>query len=78
VGKDLVVYIDPMSVEDIAVGARQLIEDPPLRAHLEAKIANAPLRTWEDVARDLLQAVTPEAQENTPPAKEPARMKKSA
>lgn len=53
VGQDLVEYCDPMSVRSIADTAWRLLETPARREALEAQIASADLRTWDDVARDL-------------------------
>jgi glycosyltransferase involved in cell wall biosynthesis len=57
VGGDLVTYCDPYSIDSIFQACRRLIEDGDYRANLEAQIKRTPLRTWEDVAKDLLTAV---------------------
>jgi len=57
VGGDLVEYCDPLSVGSIETAARTLITNDQRRTALEAKIAAANLRRWEDVARDLWAAL---------------------
>lgn len=63
VGGDLVEYCDPHSIASIQAACTRLIADPDHRRALEARIAQANLRTWSDVAQDLLKAVgaAPEA-----------------
>ena len=55
VGQDMVEYCDPKSVESIAAAVRRLVDDPEHRLALEARIAATTLRTWADVATELLQ-----------------------
>ena len=57
VGGDLVEYCDPRSVDSIVAACLRLIRDPARRTALEAQIRGTALRTWDDVARDLLIAV---------------------
>jgi len=57
VGGDMVEYCDPHSLDSIETACLRLIDDPDHRAALEARIAAAPLRSWDDVARDMLEAV---------------------
>jgi glycosyltransferase involved in cell wall biosynthesis len=52
-GRDLCVYFDPGNVEEIKAAIRQLL-DPAIRKSFEEKIRAATLRTWADVARDLI------------------------
>jgi glycosyltransferase involved in cell wall biosynthesis len=53
VGRDLCVYFDPDNVEAIEAAIRQLL-DPAIRKSFEDKIRAADLRTWADVARNLI------------------------
>ena len=55
VGGDLVEYCDPNSVDSIAAAVRTLVATPERRRELEEKIAAARLRSWGDVAEDLLR-----------------------
>lgn len=57
VGGDLVEYCDPLSVTSIADAVWRLWSEPGRREALEARIAATRLRGWDDVARDLLDAV---------------------
>ena len=57
VGGDMVEYCDPESVASIAAACRRLIADPDHRQSLEARITRTRLRSWDDVARDLIAAV---------------------
>lgn len=57
VGGDMVEYCDPHRIESIEAACLRLIDDPGHRAELEARIARAHLRNWDDVARDMLEAV---------------------
>lgn len=57
VGGEMVEYCDPLSVASIAAACRRLIADPDHRRALEARIARTRLRSWDDVARDLIAAV---------------------
>ncbi|MFZ9950462.1 MAG: glycosyltransferase, partial [Gemmobacter sp.] len=57
VGGKMVEYCDPESVASIAAACRRLIADPDHRRSLEARITRTRLRSWDDVARDLIAAV---------------------
>ena len=57
VGLDLVEYCDAQSINSIYAACRRLIEDPTHREALEAKIAQTTLRTWDDVANDVVKLV---------------------
>lgn len=57
VGGDLVAYCDAGSVGSIYAACRKLIAEPDHRAALEARIAGARLRTWDDVADDFVKAL---------------------
>lgn len=57
VGGDMVEYCDPMSVNSIEKACMNLIGSPEHRAALEARIAGTRLRTWRDVADDMIAAV---------------------
>ena len=57
VGGDLVEYCDPTSVDSIFKACANLIFDIERRAILEQKIVNTKLRSWDDVADELLEAV---------------------
>ena len=54
VGGDLVLYCDSMSPSSIMEACRNLITKPDQREALEAHIRAAQLRTWADVARDII------------------------
>ena len=54
VGGDMVEYCDPLSIASIEAACRRLIETPEHRAMLEARIAETRLRSWNDVARDMI------------------------
>ncbi len=54
VGGDLVEYCDPHSIDSIAEACLGLIRDPARRQALEERIKSAKLRSWSDVAADLL------------------------
>ena len=58
VGKDMVVYCDPSSIDSIAEACLGLIVEPARREELEAKIRSAKLRSWDDVAQELVTAIT--------------------
>ena len=58
VGGDLVEYCDPASVDSIVEACLRLIADPAHRAALEARIAATRLRSWDDVAENLLAVIT--------------------
>lgn len=55
VGGDLVRYCDPTSITSIAQACRSLLEDPEALPDMERKIAAATLRSWREVAQDLLE-----------------------
>ena len=57
VGGDLVEYCDPHSVKSIADAVMRLVADPARREALEEKIRQAKLRSWADVADDLLAII---------------------
>ena len=57
VGGDLVAYCDPGSMQSIEDAVLRLLQ-PEERAALEASIAGASLRSWEDVGRDVLAALS--------------------
>ena len=57
VGGNLVEYCDPTSIDSIADACLRLIADPKRRADLEVKIQEAHLRSWDDVAADLVKAI---------------------
>jgi glycosyltransferase involved in cell wall biosynthesis len=57
VGGDLVEYCDAHSINSIYAACRRLIENPARREALEAKIAQTRLRTWDDVASDMIKLV---------------------
>ena len=59
VGGDMVEYCDPYSVADITRACRRLANDPDHRTALEARIAEASLRGWADVGRDVVAALDP-------------------
>lgn len=56
VGGDLVLYCDSMSPQSIMDACRELIADPKQREALEARIRATQLRSWADVAEDMIQA----------------------
>ncbi len=57
VGGDLVEYCDPVSIDSIMEACLRLIGNPAHRAHLEERIKETHLRSWEDVAYDLVVAI---------------------
>lgn len=57
VGGDLVEYCDAQSINSIYAACRRLIEEPDRRKALEAKIAKITLRTWDDVASDVVKLI---------------------
>lgn len=59
VGRDMVLYCDPESVQSIAEACKTLITDHGARQALEDHIRATPLRSWSDVADDLLEAARP-------------------
>lgn len=54
VGLDLVEYCDPADMSSIEAACLRLIADPDHRETLEARIAETRLRSWADVAQDLV------------------------
>jgi glycosyltransferase involved in cell wall biosynthesis len=56
VGGDLVRYCDPLSPQSIMQACHDLIVEPSQREALEARIRATQLRTWDDVATDLIKA----------------------
>ncbi len=62
VGGDLVEYCNAQSINSIYEASRQLIENSTHRKQLEAKIAATRLRSWDDVVKDLLIALSHEEQ----------------
>lgn len=56
-GGELVEYCDPLAVPSIAEAVWRLWSEPGRRQALEAKIAATRLRSWDDVAADLLAAL---------------------
>jgi glycosyltransferase involved in cell wall biosynthesis len=56
VGGDLVRYCDPLSPQSIMKACHDLIVEPSQREALEARIRATQLRTWKDVAKDLIKA----------------------
>jgi hypothetical protein len=56
VGGDLVEYCDPLSIASVEAACRKLVEEPGHRAMLEARIADTRLRSWSDVAQDMIAA----------------------
>jgi glycosyltransferase involved in cell wall biosynthesis len=57
VGGNLVEYCDAQSINSIYAACRRLIEEPARRKALEAKIAKTTLRTWDDVASDVVKLI---------------------
>ena len=57
VGGELVEYCDPLNVDSIATACKALIVDTTRRTALEKRIAQAKLRTWDDVAEEFMQAL---------------------
>ena len=59
VGGNDVVYVDPTSIDEIAVGLGRLLDEEGLAQRLASQIDRSRLRTWRDVGRDLAAALTP-------------------
>lgn len=57
VGEDMVEYCDPHSLDSIEAACLKLIDNPVHRRDMEARITSDRLRSWEDVARDMLVVV---------------------
>jgi glycosyltransferase involved in cell wall biosynthesis len=57
VGRDLVEYCDPTSIDSIAEACLRLIKDREHRTNLEQKIRGTNLRSWDDVAKDLVLVI---------------------
>ncbi|MCX7561849.1 glycosyltransferase family 1 protein [Sulfitobacter sp. F26204] len=58
VGGDMVEYCDAHSLDSIHAACRKLITEPDHRAMLEARIAAAKLRTWDDVTGDFVDLLS--------------------
>lgn len=56
VGGDLVEYCDPASMQSIETAVLRCL-DAAQRQALEARIAETPLRSWDDVGRDVMAAL---------------------
>ena len=56
VGGDMVAYCDPASMQSLEAAVLRCL-DPSERAALEARIADTPLRSWNDVGRDVMAAL---------------------
>ncbi len=54
VGGDYVEYCDPHSIDSIYRACLKLVSDTDHRMALEARIKNAPLRSWARVAQDMV------------------------
>jgi len=50
-------YCDPHSLDSIETACLRLIDDPEHRMLLEERIAKAHLRSWNEVASDMLAAI---------------------
>lgn len=57
VGGDMVEYCDPHSLDSIEAACLRLIDDPEHRKKLEERISNTQLRSWDEVAQDMLDAL---------------------
>lgn len=57
VGGDLVEYCDPKSIRSIELACLKLINDVEYRRSLEKKIQGATLRSWKDVAKDMIRYI---------------------
>jgi glycosyltransferase involved in cell wall biosynthesis len=57
VGGDMVLYFDPHSISAMTATVYRLLAEDGLRKNLEEKIMAAKLRSWEDVAADMLEAL---------------------
>lgn len=55
VGGDLVKYCDPNSIDSIEAACKELICQPEVRVALEEKIKTSNLRSWDNVAEDLIK-----------------------
>jgi glycosyltransferase involved in cell wall biosynthesis len=60
VGLDVVEFCDPTSIDSFAEACIRHIKDPARRIVLEQMIKATTLRTWDEVARDLVQATAGE------------------
>lgn len=58
VGADMVEYCDPHNLDSIQAACLRLIDDPQHQALLQERIAKAHLRSWDEVAQDMLDAVS--------------------
>jgi len=63
VGQDLCYYFDPEEPEQMKTAIRQLLT-PEIRAQFEAKIRDAKLRKWSEVAADLMDVLLKIADRN--------------
>lgn len=57
VGGDMVEYCDPHSLDSIEAACLRLIDNPDHRVELEERISKTHLRSWDEVAQDMLQAL---------------------
>lgn len=57
VGGDMVEYCGPMLIDSIQEACMKLISNPERRKALEMRIAATRLRTWRDVAEEIIAAV---------------------
>lgn len=57
VGGYMVEYCDPHSLDSIEAACLRLVDDPEYRKELEARISKTTLRSWDEVARDMLAAL---------------------
>ena len=73
VGGDLVECCDQESIESISQACSKLIGPSPRRRELEERISQVKLRTWDDVAIDLIAAI-----ESHGEAENPVKIVKSA
>jgi glycosyltransferase involved in cell wall biosynthesis len=62
VGGSLVEYCNPKSIDSILNACLKLIENPSYRENLEKKIEQTSLRSWKDVAQDLIIAIASESE----------------
>jgi len=57
VGGDMVEYCDPHSLDSIEAACLRLIDHPDHRIELEERISKTHLRSWDEVAQDILEAL---------------------
>jgi len=60
VGEHYVEYCDPTSIDSIYKACLKLVSDDEYRTGLEQKIRRATLRSWSDVAQDMVDVLLPE------------------